>query len=79
MEATKKVREVLLLKSSPHNYNDMKNMAIVLDNHPRIVAWNIDLDDCDKIIRIECEKLKAEEIINSLYQIGIWAEELLFE
>jgi hypothetical protein len=23
MEATKKVREVLLLKSSPHNYNDM--------------------------------------------------------
>jgi hypothetical protein len=76
MEATKEVREVLLLKSSPHNYNDVKNMAIVLDNHPCIAAWNIDLDDCDKIIRIECEGLKVEEIINSLYQIGIWVENL---
>ncbi|MDR2026991.1 MAG: hypothetical protein LBQ01_05440 [Prevotellaceae bacterium] len=79
MEATKEVRGVLLLKSSPRNYNDVKNMATVPDNHPRTVAWNIDFDDCDKIIRIECEKLKAEETINCLYQTGIRAEELLFE
>ena len=48
----------------------------MLDNHPRISAWNIDLDDCDKILRIECEALKVEEIIDSLYQTGIWSEEL---
>jgi hypothetical protein len=76
METTKEVREILLLKSSPHNYNDVKNMAFVLNNQPRIVAWNIDLDDCDKIIRIECEGLKVEEIINSLSQIGIWVEDV---
>ncbi|KAA6340388.1 hypothetical protein EZS27_011729 [termite gut metagenome] len=76
METTKEVREILLLKSSPHNYNDVKKMAFVLNNQPRIVAWNIDLDDCDKIIRIECEGLKVEEIINSLSQIGIWVEDV---
>jgi hypothetical protein len=76
MEEPKEVREVLLLKSSPHNYNDVKNMAIVLDNHPLVISWNIDFDDCDKILRIESNRLKVDEIINALHQINIWSEDL---
>ena len=70
-------KEILLLKTKPHSYNDIKEMSIVLDNHPRIVGWNIDLDDCDKILRIESDGLIAGEIIDSLYKTGIWSEELL--
>ena len=70
-------KEILLLKTKPHSYNDIKGMSIVLDNHPRIVGWNIDLDDCDKILRIESDGLIAGEIIDSLYKTGIWSEELL--
>ena len=69
--------EILLLKTKPHSYNDIKGMSIVLDNHSRIARWNIDLDDSDKILRIESEGLAAGEIINLLYKIGIWSEELL--
>ena len=76
MESTKEVKEVLFLKTSPHNYNDVKNMASVLDNHPSIITWSIDLDDCDKVLRIECNGLIVDEIINALHQVDIWSEEL---
>ena len=76
MEKAKKVKEILLLKTSPHNYNDVKSIAVVLDNHLSIITWNIDLDDCDKIIRIECDGLFVDEIIKALHQVGIWSEEL---
>ena len=76
MESTKEMKEVLFIKTSPHNYNDVKSIAVVLDTHPSIITWSIDLDDCDKIIRIECNGLIVDEIIKALHQAGIWSEEL---
>jgi len=70
------MKEILLLKTLPHNYNDVKNMAIVLDSHSLVISWDIDFDDCDKILRIESNGLKVDEIINALHKIGIWAESL---
>ena len=70
------MKEILLLKTLPHSYNDVKNMAVVLDNHPSIITWSIDLDDCDKVLRIECDGLIVDEIIKALHQAGIWSEEL---
>jgi hypothetical protein len=70
-------KEILLLKTIPHNYNDIKGISLLLDNHARIAGWNIDLDDCDKILRIESKGIKVGEVIHLLHKIGIWAEELL--
>ena len=70
-------KEILLLKTCPHSYNDIKRMSVVLDNHPHIAVWNIDLDDCDKILSIESEDLTAIEVVDSLHEIGVWSEELL--
>ena len=70
-------KDILLLKTSPHSSNDIKRISVVLDNNPQIEVWNIDLEDCDKILRIESEGLTAGEVVNSLYKIGVWSEELL--
>jgi len=69
-------KEILLLKTSPHNSNDIKRMSAILDNHPHIAVWNIDLDDRDKILRIESEGLAVGDVILSLFGIGVWSEEL---
>ena len=69
-------KEVLFLKTSPHNYDDMRKIAAWLDAHPRVAAWSIDLGDCDKILRIESGGLPVTEIVRSLYEIGVWSEEL---
>ena len=67
-------KEIILLKTSPHNYNDIKQIAVTLNNHPCITTWNIDLDDFDKVIRIENKGLNVEEIVNSLYGMGVWSD-----
>jgi len=38
---------------------------------------NIDLDDCDKVLRIEHEKIQAAGIINLLHEKGLQCSILL--
>lgn len=38
--------------------------------------WNFDLEDCDKILRVESKNNCSEAIINALHKIGIYCEEL---
>lgn len=39
-------------------------------------TWNFDLEDCDKILRIDSAALAVEKLINSLHNQGILCEEL---
>ncbi len=38
--------------------------------------WNFDLEDCDKILRVDAAALAVEKLINSLHNQGIFCEEL---
>jgi hypothetical protein len=38
--------------------------------------WNFDLDDCDKILRIDSSALQTEEIIRLLNGLGFYCAEL---
>lgn len=38
--------------------------------------WNFDLEDRDKILRVESNKSCSEFLITELYKIGIYCEEL---
>jgi hypothetical protein len=38
--------------------------------------WNFDLEDCDKILRVESDKSCSEFLIKELYKIEIYCEEL---
>ena len=70
-------KAILLLKTCLHNYNDIQKIALVLNNHPLIAGWNIDLDDCEQILRVESNELKVTDIIGLLQDTSIWSEELL--
>ena len=70
-------KEILLLKTCPRSSNDIKRMSVVFDSQPNIEEWNIDLEDCDRVLRIESNGLTVGDIVLSLHEIGIWSEELL--
>lgn len=38
--------------------------------------WNFDLEDCDKILRVESEKICSNFLTAELFKIGINCEEL---
>lgn len=45
----------------------IKDIEPLLDEHPFISSWSVDLDDVDKVLRIVASReLQEEEIINLL-------------
>jgi hypothetical protein len=44
--------------------------------HPHIQRWNVDLHDCDNILRIETEQLCGSDIVNIVAAAGYHCEEL---
>ena len=47
-----------------------------LDIHPQIYQWNVDLKDCDNVLRIKTESALAKEIEGILVNSGYYCEEL---
>lgn len=68
--------EVLVFKT---NLTDIKRISDVessLDIHPNIRKWNVDLHDCDNILRIEANDLSGKEVEDMLLNAGYYCEEL---
>jgi hypothetical protein len=61
---------VEVFKTNVHRKNDaIRLLAVLLEEFP----WykiNFDLEDCDKILRVEGERLSSEKIIRILNATG---------
>lgn len=69
--------DLLIFRTSIKDEEDVKYLADILDNYPQITQWNIDLEDWEKVLRIECNGITATEIADALRTADIWAIELL--
>ena len=69
--------EILIFRTSTVNGQDIKRIKKLLKDTPKINAWNVDLEDWEKILRIECQDMKASDVIDGLKSIKIYAAELL--
>ena len=68
--------QILVLKTSLVFSSDVEKAGTLLDSHPQIVNWNIDLEDCDKVLRAECCGLTETDIVEVLRRAGYEAEKL---
>ena len=67
---------VYVFKTSVKFKKHIKEIAQELDKITEIQKWNFDLEDCDKILRIEITKLKPIKITNLLNSLGFECNEL---
>jgi len=67
--------QVLVFKTNLINTHCIQKVEPYLD-HPHINRWNVDLQDCDNILRIETEALQGKEIEKLLLKAGYYCEEL---
>jgi len=68
---------VLVFKTSVLSETDIKRLRPVLNGliqHNE--RWNFDLEDCDKILRIESIRAKANAFMAALHSSGYACEEL---
>ncbi|MEO6149875.1 MAG: hypothetical protein ABIP28_06925 [Mucilaginibacter sp.] len=66
---------VLVFKTSIKTEADRQNLCDVL-NHRHITDWNVDLDDCDKVLRVVSCTLNSVHIIEMVNQKGYLCIEL---
>ena len=67
---------VYVFKTSVKFKKQIKEIAKELDKVNKIQKWNFDLEDCDKILRIEAKKLNPSKINSLLNTLGFHCTEL---
>lgn len=67
---------ILVFRTSIRGKKDVKRAASVLNEYSQITHWNVDLEDWEKVSRIESIGISSNEIANALKDIGIYAIEL---
>ncbi len=67
---------ILIFRTSLDKRRDVKRIAEILDNYPGIKCWNVDLEDWEKVLRIECDGMCHDDISNILRTVNVWAVEL---
>ena len=61
---------ILLFKTSCSSMADKKALQVLLENQRGIEEWNLDLDDCDKVLRIISHEINHEHIIRLMNDHG---------
>lgn len=69
--------QILIFRTSISTRNDLKRLRELLSRYPQVEKWNVDLEDWEKILRIECNGLTAGELIVALRTADIYAAELV--
>jgi hypothetical protein len=67
---------VLVFKTSVETHEHITHLAPVLDSLAGCGAWNFDLADCDRILRIVSDKVRPEAASHLLSGFGFMCYEL---
>ena len=68
--------QVLVLKTNIRYKKHLKEVAPLLDSQQNIFRWNVDLQDRDKVLRIESAALPINDVIQLIQNAGFHCEEL---
>jgi cell fate (sporulation/competence/biofilm development) regulator YmcA (YheA/YmcA/DUF963 family) len=68
--------EILVFKTNLANAAHIKKLGTSLNVHPHIKEWNVDLHDCDKILRVIAGPIDAAEVKQMVINAGHFCEEL---
>ncbi|MFY0672612.1 MAG: hypothetical protein JXQ87_04380 [Bacteroidia bacterium] len=67
---------IVILCTDIQSRKTIGEVAPFLDMHPHIHKWSIDIEDCDKVLRIETDCLTENEISDFLLILGVHCSEL---
>jgi len=71
------IQEVLIFRTSVNTPEATRKVAPLLNRHQLISRWSFDLEDCDKVLRVEASAKIPGEIIAMLRSEGFDCEEMV--
>ena len=67
---------IFIFKTNIQTEFDKLRIKNVLDASQKVLKWNIDMDDADRVLRIVSDSLRPEQIISVLEYVGFECSEL---
>jgi hypothetical protein len=67
---------ILVFKTNVKTVEQVKHLKPALDNSFVNTKWNFDLQDCDKIFRVEGDSISSSTILNLFHKYDFFCEEL---
>ena len=64
---------ILIFRTSVRNKQDIKRIETLFVQFPQIDKWHVDLENWEKVLRIECREMIPATILNALQTIHIYA------
>ena len=68
--------QILVFKTNLTDGNHINTIAGNLNVHPGIFKWNVDLKDCDNILRVVASNIAGKEVETMLGNAGYYCKEL---
>ncbi len=68
--------EIFVFKTNLTNHYHINKVKPALNLHSQIIQWNVDLQDCDKVLRVVSNKIAAPEIEALINNAGYFCKEL---
>ena len=66
-----------VFKTNIETEADMNSIQFLLNPNPKIIKWSVDLEDIDRVLRIDASKYSSEkDIIDMVKSKGFYCEEL---
>lgn len=67
---------ILIFRTSITRKKDIKKIGTLFSRYPQIHKWNVDFEDWEKVLRIECRGMTPADVSETLRSIDICATEL---
>ncbi|WP_134089209.1 hypothetical protein [Olivibacter sp. XZL3] len=69
-------KEILIFKTSISSVEEKRRIAAIMNKFPETASWTVDLEDCDKVLRVCAERDISAKIIDALTEKGVFCEVL---
>lgn len=67
---------IIILSTTVNNPTDLQYISQAISGFEEISSWSVDLEDCDKILRIVCDNNIGDQLVKQLGILGMYAEVL---
>ncbi len=62
--------QILIFCTSLQTLDDVQKISPALNSIPEIKSWSVDLEDCDKVLRVVSESYLMSGILNAIEKTG---------
>ncbi len=70
------VMDLFIFRTNIESHSDFSRLRNDLEKIPGFQVCTIDLDDSDKVLRVGCENIPMEAVVEEVVRHGFFCEEL---